>query len=1227
MSSDRRPLLLFLAALLWACAGPGRAGRPAGAAAPPAPLAEAGDPALPAAAPLGPGDPFGALGQALRARRVLDGDGEVEALLVAAQNDGPAAAVALHRLAELVDESPARAAQVDSAVARLLSGGKLTGLAAYRARVTRAIASEALGDHAAAAARRGENGAVNAFTLAGPFSELRVLDFDRTIPPEAGVLPAEVEAPAGLPPYRTRAIPAPDGTFALEGEPPTGDVFALASDATLMRGGLYLLTLTTAASVRLLVDGALVHERRAFAAWLPGIVHVPLELSPGRHRLLVKLSRSDGSGALSVSLSRADGTPSDATWAAPDPLSPPPQAPRPVVAPPVFTARALAEELVRGAGPVLGRLWAARDALSGDRESAKAILAEALALAPGSASLEVLTAEAREGDPTLDRQVGQERAEAALREALRADPGQAEARVRLGWLLRATDRFDDAEEVLSALSGPAASRPRALLARARVAEGRGLYERAEALGAEALAAGGGCDAADLTLSLALRRQALSRIEEATALLGHCRGGDERLARYRRGRGDAAGAGAALGPLLAARPWDVEAALARAEISVSEGEPRAAAERVAALAEIWPRNPRIQNALAGALELAGDAAGARAARERALLLDGGDLTLRRALALEDGHEALDDLSFDARAAIRAYEAAGRRTGTSSVMVLDAASVDIHPGGVATERTQQVIHVLDQAGVDQHGEISLPAGAEIIAARTLKPDGRVLEPERGNEEKGTLSLAGLEPGDYLEIDYIRAVRAPFGALGYAADPFYFQAPRERLFRSTYVVRAPAGAGLSVDAHGMPAPEVVREGGSEVMRAERRDVPPFFPEPDAPGMGEYVAHLAVGTGAAREAFQRNIADRLVGRTKPTQELLEFVRQIRAEARDGTPLGLVRAAYARVARTVLGEGPLLEDASQVLSRGRGSRLLVLEAVLEALGFEARMALVKPFAADPAPHRFPTPSLYAAQVLRVRAGNDVVWLDPSVRQNPFGALPPWIAGCEALIVPAPGEAPTLDRTPENDESAGGRESELRLVLAPDGAAELSGSDRYLGALGAALKGQIESLDSSQRRQAVEALLARSFRGMNLEKVAFEGEDDPQAPLVIRWRGRAAQVARPVEGGLLLEASPQPAQLRARYVRLSARTTPLLIQEPERATSRLQIVPPAGMRVVPGAPARLDAFCGSYERTDRATDGDFVRQERLRIDRARLSPERYQEFSGFAAAVDGLEEEPLLITR
>jgi hypothetical protein len=1180
-----------------------------------------------------PGDAWGNAEAALRARRELDPAAEVDHLVAAvtAAPGDPLAAVALRRLAALGEESPDRAARVDAAAVAALASGRLSALGAYRARVVRITLAEATGDLDRAVALRSETGAVSAWSLAGPFGRHHALDFDTAYAPERGEWPAAVPAPAGLPARETRALPAPDGLASLEGEPGDGDVFYLAADVELARGGAYLLAVGCSASLKLFVDGTPIAERRAFAGHPPTLRHVALDLAPGAHRVLAKVTRGpEPRAALHVAFARADGAPSDASFRPAGPGAAP--AGRGAVRPaPPGGARELAKSLARGGEA--GRLLAALDALGTDREAAKALLAEGLAARADAAPLLVARAEAAAEDPTLDPQAARTAAEADLRRALELDPGDARARLVLATLQRGAERLDDAEETLAALPDAAAARPAALAERARVALERALPERAAALAAQAVAAGGGCEALGLSADAAARRGAIAAMDDAVRALSACPGGRERLAEHLSRRGDLAGALEALAPVVRARPSGIDAALSRAAARIAAGDPAGAAADLEALRAIWPRSARVLRRLADARELAGDRPAARALRERALLLDGADLRLRRALALEDGTEVLASEAQDGRAAIRAYEAARPDAETSTVLVLDSAAVEIHPGGTASERTHQVVHVLDQQGVEQFGEISVPEGADVLTLRTLKRDGRVFEPDASAGGKDSVSLAGLEPGDYVELEWLRAVRGGGhgGARvdGFAADPFYFQVSGTPLFRSVYAVVAPRGAGLVADAHHMDAPEVRVEQDREVIRAERTRVPAFVPEPGGPGGQEFLPFLHVGVGGGREALQRAFGDALAERTRPTEEVRAYAERIRAEAGAGAkPAALARAAYARVARDVLGQGSALgDDASEILSRGRGSRLVLLAAVLDALGMKARFALARPFAADPAPYRFPSPAHWSAVLLRVEVGGEVVWLDPALRRTPFGAIPSAVLDCDALLLPAPGEEPATVRTPATVSPADGREVEVTVTLAGDGGAAVEGVDRYLGHAGAAAKASVERLDPDERRRMVDGILSRSFRGIAVESFEIEGEDDPAAPLAIRWRGRVPALARAAGDGLLVDAPLLPFRLSAEYVQLASRRTPLLLPAPERSTQRIRVVPPPGLSIAAASPVAIDGQYGRYARSERLEGVALVREERLEMSRGRVAPAEYAPFAAFAASVDAAQERSLRLAR
>jgi cellulose synthase operon protein C len=1246
--SPRRALPL-LAALL-ACAGPGATGGGATRAARGGVAALlANDPARAASRLRADAkDPGERLAAALLARRELDTAGEIGHLLAVVEQAPASAAalLALRRLGELAEAGPVLAERVEAGLAPHLAlggagapispgrAGKLHGLAAYRARAARAAAAEARGDPAGAAVVRAENGSVTTWTLSGPFGELPAMDFDREVPPERGEVPAAVARPWGRPPQPSRTLPTPDGTGTLEGEP-EGDVYALSADATLARGGRYVVALATPNSARLRVDGALVHVRRAFADRETPIGQAAVvELAPGRHRVVLVLARAQRlDQGFQVSLARDDGAPADVTWAPAAPGAAPAggMASSPSSLPSTAKlggGRAIEAGLEPVVGPVLARVLAARDVMVGDRELAKALLAEARALAPSAAVVRGALAEAAADDPSLDPQVARGRSEAELREALRLDAGDADARLRLAESLAEGERHDDAAAVLAGLSPEAAARPRALAARGRSGVARNQAEMAEALVLPAVRDAASCDAADLVYEQAIRRGAVAREDEAAAVLGRCRRGRERLASHARRRGDATAEAAALAPLVAARPWAIDPGLARAEARLAAGDARGAAAAAAELAAVWPRSPRVLKKLADVRELAGDRAGARAAREAALAADPGDLALRRALALEDGTEVLADLAEDGTAAIRAYEAAGKRGGVSAVMVLDAAAVEIHPGGAGTERTHQVIHVVDQTGVERWGEVTVPSGADVLTLRTLKPDGRVVYPDRSAGGKGTVSLAGLEPGDYVDLEYLRSDRGPRGA-GWVASSFFFQVTGMSLFRSTYVVRAPAGLGLGVDAHGMPAPAVVREGPWDVIRAERRDVPALVPEPDGPGGAEFLPLVSAGIGGGREVVLRGYGEGLAATDRGSREVAALAEELRKAAGPGaTPAALVRAAYARVQKDVLGDGSLGEEGSDVLSRGRGSRLAALQALLRALGIPSRVALVRPFQADPSEWRFPLASRqFSNPLLRVRAGGETFWLDPTTRHAPFRAFASTLSGCDAWIVPAPGEAPEVDRTPAASAVPEQASVQVRITLAPDGGADVAGTHAFSGVVGAALKQTIEGVDGRSRVQAMEGMLSRMFRGVTVREAEAPGLEDPDAPAALRFAAHAEAVARPVEGGAVIEAALFPSELGRRYVQVARRETPLVIPAPEVASWRIELVPAPGMKVAGTGPRVIESRFGRYTRAERAEGGALVREDRLEVRRGRISPADYRDFAAFAAAVDELQDRPVLVAR
>jgi hypothetical protein len=159
----------------------------------------------------------------------------------------------------------------------------------------------------------------------------------------------------------------------------------------------------------------------------------------------------------------------------------------------------------------------------------------------------------------------------------------------------------------------------------------------------------------------------------------------------------------------------------------------------------------------------------------------------------------------------------------------------------------------------------------------------------------------------------------------------------------------------------------------------------------------------------------------------------------------------------------------------------------------------------------------------------------------------------------------------------------------------------------------------------MEALVARSLRGVTVTEVAFEGEDDLEAPLVLRWRGRAQRLVREVEGGAVLEAAVFPARLAARFAQVAVRRTPLLVPGAERTVQRVEVVAPEGLVPRAAPPERIETSYGAYVRTEAVQGRTLVREERVEVARGRIPPERSGELTAFAAAVDAAQARPLAL--
>lgn len=1192
-----------------------------------------------------PSEPYALAGQMMIGRREsVPGKSLSAALtLLSRAPRHPLATMAARYLLESVGVSAAQDKRIEEASQNAISSGADGDLAL----LCRSIQAQVAGsqgrepDHARILL---EMGVVQQAALVGPYSPWHRLAFDEPLPAEKdGGLPAKASGPFGT--LEPRPLSFPDGRLTLSGEPSTGDIYLMVSDLEVPESADYLIRGLSSSTYKLYLDGALLFERRGFEAPQSTVAEEGVHLVKGRHRLLVKLLKEERTPTLGVTVARVDGKPSGVRSELPRPgavrwgglsrVRIPFSYPR---------AEALAFALQPDAGEALSHYLAAWDGMNRDRDGAKrqATLASDALSGPATA---FLRAAVTLGDRSIPTRIAQGRATRDVDATLEKDKGHVEALLTRAALAMEDGRLTEAAEWIK--QGRAAHEPVSaplLLLQARVELALGIEAQAEQSLLAALKAEPGlCEALALRYDLARRRDAVALSDALLSELKGCPDPWIREAEHRRARGDLAEARTLWLKARERDPSRVDLALRLAELDAAQRQYGPAIGLLESMRKTWPRDVAILKRLGDLYESAAKPREALATREAALEVDGGDLTLRRSVwRAKTGRELLEEQAISTEAAFAGYRPQPGEEDSPYAHVLDAAATQVFPDGSMVDRVHLIQKALDGAGVAEIAEVEIPAGAQVLTLRTLKADGQKLEPE-AIEGKDTISLPAVQVGDSVEIEYLLAhpARGP-SQPGFTAASFYFQIARSPNHWSTYTVVAPEGTGMQIDAHGVAPAPIAHRNGQELFTQEAKQVPPFIPEPNGPATpAEFLPFVTVGAG--ERGIEGTLAEYADSTAEGGQRTFEVERFARAAggALDGE--AAVRAVFGAVTEKIAGrDAGLGVSASASLAQERGSRLWLLKASLEALGFPTRLVAVRTFAADPTPYRFPNPALYTYVCLRVSVGERMVWLDPLIRYAPFGELPETARGREAFLLPEPARAGQPARPLERTKTPEGhpvppKQISLQLALSETGALSGSADEIYSGFEAAQLGEALESISPEQRSQALQGALAQYFNGANLSGLEVAWERKPGSPLRVHYRFSVDRFARQENGKWVLPPVTFPALLGRRYVQLSRRETPLVVDSTERIQTTATLSLPRGFKLSSPVPEIkvLSEFGGFVRRekelsvkNDKAAAGSSVSiEEDYRLGVARVEPSRYEAFADFAGEVDLAQSRDLVAER
>ncbi len=539
------------------------------------------------------------------------------------------------------------------------------------------------------------------------------------------------------------------------------------------------------------------------------------------------------------------------------------------------------------------------------------------------------------------------------------------------------------------------------------------------------------------------------------------------------------------------------------------------------------------------------------------------------------------------------------------------------------THQIVRVMTRGAIDRYAEISVPGGAYLLQARTIKEDGETRVPE-DVPGKSTLSMPGLAEGDMVELAYLQ-FQGPSEVPSHSQGPIFTFQNLNISSRLSELVLIDA-EDLSVEsANGAPSSEPFEWEGLPALRFEARDVRRPRSEPRRVNAVEFlpwVREVRIGLeGHVLDAERRYHRETLIDSTRDApivrRTLTAWLGQ---DGRRGITDEEVRRLFYATAAHFRSPSPgsFSTDAAHALEHRRGSPLVLLKTLLDITGVASDVYLGRSDSMPPEPWAMGEIQRYRKPLLRVEmpASGEVVWLEMGRRDAMFGAV-------EAEVVGEPAVCLTCEEFREeivaiDEDRRAHRRVKLEGALGDDGT--LRGTVHYVfrGARAVVVRSALRGRpDEEDRRRYFERILTDELEGATLTGVEILHEADPDVPLEFTISFERPRFAR-VDGDRLIIDRPVFREAMQRiYAPLATRESAMFVGYERDQDYTLSIELPAGRQANLRARDLDEAIDeGRFER--RAwVDGDTLRLESaIFLGRQRIYPERYGAFRQWATAVE-----------
>jgi Domain of Unknown Function with PDB structure (DUF3857) len=545
-------------------------------------------------------------------------------------------------------------------------------------------------------------------------------------------------------------------------------------------------------------------------------------------------------------------------------------------------------------------------------------------------------------------------------------------------------------------------------------------------------------------------------------------------------------------------------------------------------------------------------------------------------------------------------------------------DTRRDGPISVYVHRITRPLNKEGIGRYGEVSLPRGADLLELRTIKASGEIIEPELA-QQKPTISMPALEPGDAIEEEYVMHYAEPAQMPESAGAQIFgsFAAP---ILYSRLVLLSPPDARIHLrEQAGAPQPLVGENNGMVIRIWERNNIAQTIAESYLPAINL----LPTVTVAAAEKSRDQLRDELIEATRSGIHVNEATAELHLSQNMGET-ERAKQFYRFVTGKIDSTGPdwANSPAEDTLANGQGSRTMALLALARTTGLKASLMLAH--RVDQRCGKEHDFSCYTEPLVRFWPANgEPVDVDAESDDLPFGSIPPSLDTRDALLVPWLAEEEKRSEIVSLQGRLANEKSVAEGDLSFHEGDLVADIQVQLGSVRAQeIRAMLRSAGDHERQAFFEQLAMRIFPGATGVAGSAAHENDPEQPLKLSFHCTAPQFINRQNGTVEMDQLAPALGLAALYTKTPQRKFPLSIDSLFFENTVFHLHLPAGIEVrsLPADFAGKSEF-GEYTLRFVRLPGQVDIHRAFRIPVQVVPPEKYAAFVNFAGQIDEAERQ------